>query len=203
MRAVAFDAMGVLYRSADDVADLLIPFVHARGAALSEDEIRGIYRRACLGELTSRELWRQLEVEGCASELDATYVDGHEVTPGMVELIDELRGQGLLVGCISNDVAEWSLALRRRHALEGRIAYWTISGEVGARKPDERIYRAFLDAAGLTPDQVAFVDDRAVNVQSAAALGFATILVDFACTSHVADAVRTVDALRARLMARS
>jgi hypothetical protein len=40
MRAVAFDAMGVLYRSADDVADLLIPFVGARGVGLTERHAR-------------------------------------------------------------------------------------------------------------------------------------------------------------------
>lgn len=201
MRAVALDAMGVLYCSADDVADLLIPFVRARGAALTEEEIRSIYRRAYLGELTSHELWQHLGIEGDAGELDATYVGGHEVTPGMTDLIDELCREGLLVGCISNDIAEWSRALRRRHALDERIACWTISGEVHARKPDERIYRAFLDDARLTADRVVFVDDRPANVQAAAALGFATILVDFLGTGQVPDAIQSVDALRVALMA--
>ncbi len=196
MRAVVLDAMGVLYRSADDVTDLLIPFVRTRGPSFTEEEIRALYRRASIGEMTSHELWKKLRVEGDADELDATYLGGHEVTPGMADLIDDLRGEGMLVGCISNDIAEWSRALRRRHALDERIACWTISGEVGARKPDERIYRAFLDAARLTADRVLFVDDRTANVQAAAALGFSTILVDFAGTGDVPDAVRTVDALR-------
>ncbi len=202
MRAVAFDAMGVLYRSADDVADLLIPFVRARGVGLTEEEIRVFYRRAYLGELTSGELWRQLGVEGDPRELDATYLSGHDFTPGVPELIDELRGEGVLVGCISNDVAEWSRALRARHGLDRRITSWTISGEVGARKPEARIYRAFLEQTGLRADSVVFVDDRPVNVEAAAALGLDAVLVDFAGTDASLDAIRTVGALRAALLAR-
>lgn len=70
-----------------------------------------------------------------------------------------------------------------------------MSGEVRARKPDERIFRAFLAHTGLTPEMVVFTDDRRKNVDAAAVLGFDTILADFAGVVEDPRSVRTVDEL--------
>ena len=198
MRAVAFDAMGVLYRSWDDLADLLIPFAREHGCTLSDTEIGAVYRRASSGELTSGELWADLGVAGEPRELDRAHLARHRVVPGIIELLDELQAQGVWLGCISNDVAEWSRALRIDHGLDRLITHWTVSGEVGARKPDERIFHAFLAASGFAPSEVTFIDDRPKNIGAASALGFRTILVDFAGVGSVG-AVRTVAELRAAL----
>ncbi len=203
MRAVVFDAMGVLYRSWDDLVELLIPFAREHGSRLSDAEIGVVYRRAMVGELTTSQLWSDLGVRGGAVDLDRAYLAGHRVTPGIVELLDGLRERGIWLGCISNDVAEWSRALRATHGLDRRIRHWTVSGEVRARKPDERIFRAFLAQTGLTPEAVIFVDDRRKNVDAAAALGFDPILADFAGVVADPRSVRSVDkladALRHRL----
>lgn len=202
MRAVVFDAMGVLYRSWDDLAELLVPFARQHGSRLSDEEIGGVYRRATVGELTTDRLWRDLGIRGDALDLDRAYLAGHRVTPGIVELLDKLREHGVWLGCISNDVAEWSRALRATHDLDRRILHWTVSGEVRARKPDERIFRAFLARTGLTPEAVIFVDDRRKNVDAAAALGFDTILADFAGVGRDPRSVRTVDELAESLRRR-
>ena len=199
MRAVVFDAMGVLYQSWDDLVELLIPFAREHGSRQSDVEIGAVYRRAMVGELTTSALWQGLGVLGQTADLDRTYLAGHRVVPGMIELLDELRDQGARLGCISNDISEWSRALRATHGLDERIRHWTISGDVHVRKPDERIYRAFLASSGLSPDTVTFVDDRAKNIDAAAALGFDTILVDFAGVGSEPRAVKTVPDLRAAL----
>jgi len=195
MRAMAFDAMGVLYRSWDDLVELLIPFAHAHGSRLADAGIGVVYRRAMLGYLTTSQLWSELEIRGEAVDLDRAYLAGHRVNPGIVELLDELRERGVSLGCISNDVAEWSRALRATHGLDRRIDHWTISGDVRARKPDERIFRAFLASSGLVPEAVTFIDDRVRNVDAAAALGFDTVLADFTGVTGDARAVTTVAAL--------
>ena len=196
MRVVVFDAMGVIYRAWDDLAELLIPFALEHGSRLSGEEIGAVYRRAMIGELTTSELWTQLGVAGDPTDLDRTYLAGHRTVPGMVELLDDLRDQGIWLGCISNDVAEWSRALRVQHGLDRRISHWTVSGEVRARKRDERIYRAFLAATGFHPEMVTFIDGRTRNVNAAAALGFDTILVDFAGVGGDPASVRSVEELR-------
>lgn len=191
--------MGVLYTWGDDLRDGLIPFALAHGSLLTAAEIAAIYRRALVGELTTAELWSEAGVAGQPAELDRSYLAGYEITPGMPELLDELRDRGLVLGCISNDVAGWSRGRRTRFGLDYRIPHWTVSGEVGCRKPDERVYRVFLESTGLAPEEVIFVDDRLVNVRAAARLGFTTILVNFEGSQDDPASVRTVDELRAAL----
>jgi hypothetical protein len=43
---LALDAMGVIYRSGDDVGELLIPFVAANGGSTDSELIEGNYLRA-------------------------------------------------------------------------------------------------------------------------------------------------------------
>ena len=50
-----------------------------------------------------------------------------------------------------------------------------ISGEVGIRKPDPRIYAMGAEAIDLRPDQCVFVDDLPGNLKPARELGMATI----------------------------
>lgn len=50
-----------------------------------------------------------------------------------------------------------------------------ISGEVGMRKPEHRIYRHTAQALELAPEQCVFVDDLRPNVDAAVELGFVGI----------------------------
>jgi FMN phosphatase YigB (HAD superfamily) len=70
---------------------------------------------------------------------------------------------------------------------------------IRARKPDPRIYRSFLESVGLEAQDVVFVDDRVANVDAAAALGFTTMLVDFAGSPTDPNVLRTVADLRTAL----
>ena len=47
-----------------------------------------------------------------------------------------------------------------------------ISGLTGLIKPEPAIYRAACEMAGMVPAELLFIDDSAVNVEAAAALGF-------------------------------
>jgi putative hydrolase of the HAD superfamily len=51
-----------------------------------------------------------------------------------------------------------------------------ISGEVGMRKPEERIFRHVAGLLGLEPEQCVFVDDLETNVTAAEAVGMTGVL---------------------------
>ncbi len=53
-----------------------------------------------------------------------------------------------------------------------------VSFRVGMTKPDPRMFRCFLERYGLRPEECAFIDDTAENVEAAEALGFAGIQFD-------------------------
>jgi epoxide hydrolase-like predicted phosphatase len=55
-----------------------------------------------------------------------------------------------------------------------------LSGDLGIRKPDPRIYAVALERLGATPDRCVFVDDLGGNLKPAKALGMTTIRHDAA-----------------------
>ena len=61
-RVLVLDAMGVIYRSADDVAELLVPFVREHGGSRDTAYITREYRCSSLGRMSSAELSQNLGV---------------------------------------------------------------------------------------------------------------------------------------------
>lgn len=170
---VVFDAMGVLYTSGDDVAELLIPYLRGLGCAVETGEIERRYVECSLGRMTSDEFWAAMGVRSPGR--DEEYCRLHRLTDGVWEALDTLRAAGIRLACLSNDVTAWSLRLRERFALVDRIDEWVISGAVGVRKPDPAIYRILLDRLGVAAPEVLFVDDRAKNLEPALALGLRAV----------------------------
>lgn len=167
--------MGVIYGAGDDVGELLIPFARERGCSLPDSVITQIYTKCSLGNFTSAELWKQLGVAGSSRNLDNEYLQRHTLTAGLIPFLASVQQRGIPVGCISNDVSEWSRQLRRSFKLENYFFHWTISGDVRIRKPDAGIYQNFLKSTDVDPEHCVFVDDRVKNLDSAARLGFRTV----------------------------
>jgi len=162
-KVLALDAMGVIYRSADDVAELLIPFLRAKGSAVATGDIEDAYREASLGRLSSDQLW---EACGVNAGLDEEYCTLHALTNGILELIADAVDQGLLVAALTNDVDSWSRRIRARFELS-QVSVWVVSGEIGVRKPDRGAYDRLLDVLACSAADVLFLDDRQRNVDAA------------------------------------
>ncbi|MDX3537875.1 HAD-IA family hydrolase [Streptomyces sp. MB09-01] len=185
---IAFDAMGVLYRSPDDVAELLVPYARVKGSTLGEQQIRELYTECSLGRIGTAELWEGLGTHGASDE---EYCRAHELTKGAAPLLKRLAYQGIRLACLSNDVSVWSVLLRRRFRLDETITTWVISGDIGVRKPDPKAYEALCRAVDTAdPGRVLFIDDRAANVAAARAVGLAALRYGAAETPEGTRAVR-------------
>ena len=183
VRVVCLDAMGVLYRSADDMRELLVPFVQAR-AARADEEIHELYRRCSRGEFSSAHLWESLGVTGDVEALDDAYLAAHRLNDDALLFIERCRALEIKVACISNDVSEWSVWLRRRFKLDTAIAPWVISGDHKSRKPERQIFERLIEAIGGTTHGALVVDDREPNLDAASAIGFGTVLFGGASNRH-------------------
>lgn len=95
--------------------------------------------------------------------------------PGTVDVLADLRAEGIRLVALSNWSAEmFPVALARFDFLswfEGIV----ISGEVGVSKPDRRIFEHLLERFGIEGDEAVFVDDSAENIAAATDLGFCAI----------------------------
>ncbi|NLX04052.1 MAG: HAD family hydrolase [Phycisphaerae bacterium] len=65
-----------------------------------------------------------------------------------------------------------------RMGLDGFFEHVTISGQVGVKKPDPRIFAPALGATGLSPDEVVYVGDSVEDVEGAVAAGIAPIRIE-------------------------
>ena len=164
---IVLDAMGVMYRAGDDVAELLVPYVAAHGGA-SAERVEAAYLRASRGELGAAELWRSI---GLDETHEDPYLLRHEINPGLLPFLRWAQAHEYELACLSNDVSEWSKKLRRRFGLDQFISTWVISGDAKARKPEPAIYRALIEALGRDPQHLLFVDDRQKNLEAARVAG--------------------------------
>jgi epoxide hydrolase-like predicted phosphatase len=107
------------------------------------------------------------------------------------EMLDAVRAAkraGVRTGLVSNS---WGSGRYDRDQFPSLFDGVVISGEVGVRKPDPRIYALGADALGLPPEACVFVDDVPGNLKPARDLGMATV-------RHVR-AQQTIDELEALL----
>ena len=172
---LVLDAMGVIYEVGDDVAELLIPFIRERGGIADTHQIEGVYKDASLGRIQARDFWRRV---GVAHELEDDYLSRFRLSEGLHEFLAAASERFARIICLSNDLSEWSRKLRRSFGLEPYFAGWYISGDIGVRKPDSRIYQYMITDLNVDPSQVLFVDDRVKNLDAADELGIQTVYYD-------------------------
>ena len=150
------------------------------------------HARQDLGRSTDEACQELAQVYPEHAELIYAWRDGTEQMIGgvfeeTVDLLAELRGRGVTCYAFSNMEPE---TYDRRLGLYPFLNWFDgsfISGHEGVMKPDPRYFRRGLSRFGLLPDEVVFVDDRPLNIESAGALGMAVIWF------------RTVPRLRRRL----
>jgi 2-haloacid dehalogenase len=91
---------------------------------------------------------------------------------GTVDVLAELRDAGVHLLALSNWSAETFPVALERYPFLGWFEGIVISGEVGAAKPDERIFQVLIERHGIEPAKTVFVDDTVANVEAAEELGF-------------------------------
>lgn len=170
---IIFDAMGVIFEVGDDTNELLVPFVRER-STVSRERINERYWEASLGKISSRRFWEDVGLGARYPAIEGEYLDSQlTLDQGFLPVAGKLAERHSL-GLLSNDLAEWSAYLRKKHRL-GCFTTIVVSGQVGCRKPEPRMYELFLEQTGAAPQSCIFVDDRLSNLRAAQALGFKTI----------------------------
>jgi putative hydrolase of the HAD superfamily len=106
----------------------------------------------------------------------------------IVPLIAQLHCAGFRLGVLSNtSQAHWEFVCRRYRVMQV-FQVLALSFEIGAMKPDERIYAAASKLAGVSPQEIFFTDDRPENVAAARQAGWDAVV--FKSTSHLARELR-------------
>jgi len=165
--------MGVIFKSADDVAELLIPFIAEKSESFDEQVIQSAYLQASLGKISPDKFWNQV---GVAPALEDEFLSRHSLNPGIKALLSQANDNGISVWCLSNDVGRWSDKLRKNLGIEKFLKGSIISADVGVRKPDKEIYEILIHSVDYRLEDILFVDDREKNVIASRKAGIETIM---------------------------
>jgi putative hydrolase of the HAD superfamily len=79
------------------------------------------------------------------------------------------------MGTLNNESRELNLHRIEKFGLRKIFRLFVSSCFVGLRKPESGIYRLAIEITQIDPEECCFIDDRAVNLESAAKLGMRTI----------------------------
>ena len=178
--AVAFDFGGVL--AAPPMAGL---DAYASELGLPASAFRPFFRgdpmMAALetGAVSGREFFKYVCTEAEARhgvrvdirKLAAAAAEGEALNHGMVQVVAEVR-ERCATALLTNNVREAGWRATFPFELFDMVID---SSEVGARKPDQAIYKLLLERLDRPPHEVAFIDDFIENLPPAAALGIVTI----------------------------
>jgi putative hydrolase of the HAD superfamily len=192
--AVIFDFGGVITSSPFEA---FARFEAARG--LPDGAIRGLnatnpdsnaWARFERAEITPAEFDEAFSREAAAG---GHAISGHDVLallsgdirPAMVAMLDQLAGEGFILGCITNNVpagkgAGMAGTMEKAEAVAAvmaRFDHIIESSKAGIRKPDPRIYQMMCDVLAVPPEACIYLDDLGINCKPAAMLGMHAIKV--------------------------
>jgi putative hydrolase of the HAD superfamily len=124
-----------------------------------------------LGAALEELLGREAHVHRFAAAL----FEGLEPNPPLIELMRELRGRGLRMAMLTNNVREWEPLWRSMLPVDEIFEEVVDSGFVGHRKPEPRIYEITVERLGVPFERCLFVDDLELNVRAAEELGMRAV----------------------------
>ncbi|MEU8268513.1 HAD family phosphatase [Sphaerisporangium sp. NPDC049002] len=159
------------------------------GSVDGESPIHALER----GEIDAAEFERDLAAKlvtldggsPIAEGLLARMFAGFRPVPTMYEMLRAARAAGLSTCLLSNSWGDHYL----RDGWDDYFDQVVISGEVGMRKPEPRIFHHALGLVGLRPQECVFIDDIEANIVAARSLGIVGL--------HHRDADATIAAVEA------
>ena len=138
-----------------------------------------IGERIELGEVGGRELYRlfqtELDYAGTYGRFRKLWCDHFDLDRGMASLLKRLA-RTHRVYLLSNTNALHYDFIRKNYAFASQVRGAVLSYKLRLRKPDPRIYRAALRAAGARPGQALLIDDLDENVEAARRVGMRAFL---------------------------
>jgi len=152
-----------------------------------------LQRRHETGALSTREFYEQFcEMTGtrpALEELSEAVNAIFALRPSMEPVVRHLHATGWRLGILSNTFeGHWLYCREHYPVLAECFSVFALSYELGAMKPDPRIYRAAAELAGVRPEAIFFTDDIAGNVAAARKVGFDA--VQYTGTEALVEALR-------------
>jgi len=106
------------------------------------------------------------------------WCDMFRENPGIDLLLEALHARARLI--LVSNTNYWHIHYIKNHfTVLNHFHDHILSYEVGARKPDPRIFEAALSAADTEPSRCLFIDDHEPNIKAATKMGIPSVLFNY------------------------
>ena len=132
------------------------------------------------GQVTRQQFYEQVRdavgFQGTLEEFGGYFADIFAEMPAMIALHADLRRRGFKTYIFSNTNDLAIEHVERNFPFFKNFDGYIYSHEIGAMKPDPKIYAAMEKLCGRRGAEIIYLDDRSENVQAGAARGWRAIL---------------------------
>jgi len=133
------------------------------------------------GTISPEEFYRQviskLKAQIGYDEFYAIYSDVFFLNSPVLGILKRLKGRYRLILLSNTDVMHFTF-IKKKFPEILIFDDYVLSYEVGAMKPDSRIYEEALRRTGFKPEECLFIDDMEENIKGAQKLGINVILME-------------------------
>lgn len=180
IKAVLFDYGGVL--AEEGFHNGLVAMAREQGLNMDDmpkAAMQAVYDSGfVLGRGTAADFWALMRgrtgLKGEDAALTKRILDGFIIRPWMIELVRQLRVQGVITGILS-DQTDWLDRLDERDHFYEAFDHVFNSYYLGKGKQDPGLFTEITAVLALPPSAILFVDDNAGNVARARGAGLHAI----------------------------
>lgn len=177
IKVVTFDLDGVYFLKGKEnfIANLVklgVPEDEARRVFFKSNQMNEQYKR---GLMTGEEYWqwalKEWGLKMSVKEVVDLLISGYDVNKKAQKLARKLRQKGIKTALCSNNFPERVKGLNKRFDFLKEFDVMVLSYEIGALKPEKKIYKELIRQSGVKPEEILYSDDRQDVIEAAKSLG--------------------------------
>lgn len=170
IKMISFDLFGVIITEGHLISNVLLPLLPSSS---QKPRVKSLYNQYNLNEITETDFWNGIGVQD-NQLLRSVFLSRFQLDPDFRITIDQLL-KNYNLSILSNLPPDWAKALSKKFEFEEIFNPCLFSGLTGCKKPQPEIYNLLIAKSGIPAHQIAFIDDRLENLQTAHELGMTTI----------------------------
>ncbi len=184
IKGITFDLDGVYFINGKSnfIASLVklgVSEDEAKRVFLKSDQMNKLYKN---GKMTDDAFWTwalsEWKLKMSVKEMVKLLIDGYETNPPVLEVLHKVRKNGYKTLVCSNNFKARMNGLHERFGFLDDFDTVVYASEVGASKPDKKIFQALIDRSGLKGEEIVFADDNNDNLAGARELGIKTFFYE-------------------------
>jgi epoxide hydrolase-like predicted phosphatase len=143
------------------------------------DDAYAQFERGSITPTTYRKyILQKLELHLSDDEFDNGWNNLYlDAAPGIAELLQDIKSRFRLIALTNTNEIHAQRWKKKYAALLSHFEKVFCSSEIGARKPEKKVYEIVLQYLGVDPPRVLFFDDSPKNVEVASTTGIKGVVV--------------------------